>query len=141
LGFDRAEQPVALQWVAAAGASRRGCAGGEDHGYREINLNVGCPFRPGPGRPFGACLMAEPELVGDLVAAMKAAVKIPVTVKCRIGIDDQDDDSDFECFVITVQKAAARPSIVHAPQGLAQGPVSQGEPRSAAPQPRARPRN
>src|SRR5215475_10715824 len=72
---------------AALAASARICA---DLGYDEINLNVGCPSdRVQEGR-FGACLMAEPALVGEGVAAMKAAVRIPVTVKCRIGIDDQD---------------------------------------------------
>ena len=91
MGFDPFEQPVALQLggsepKALAQAARIGA----DFGYVEINLNVGCPSdRVQKGR-FGACLMAEPQLVAECVAAMKAAVEIPVTVKCRIGIDEQD---------------------------------------------------
>ena len=89
LAFDECERPVALQ---LGGSDPRGLAIaakiGEDFGYDEINLNVGCPSdRVKEGR-FGACLMAEPALVASCVAAMKAVVTIPVTVKCRIGIDD-----------------------------------------------------
>src|ERR1700751_4869014 len=91
LGFDASEHPVALQ---LGGSNPRELASaaeiGEDFGYDEVNLNVGCPSdRVKEGR-FGACLMAEPALVAAWVAAMKQAVAIPVTVKCRIGIDDQD---------------------------------------------------
>src|SRR6185503_1495432 len=91
--FDESEHPVALQ---LGGSDPRELAEaaviGEGFGYDEINLNVGCPSdRVKDGR-FGACLMAEPELVADGVAAMKRAVTIPVTVKCRIGIDDQDPE-------------------------------------------------
>ncbi len=99
LGFDPAEQPVALQLggsdpAALAQAARIGA----DFGYVEINLNSGCPSdRVQEGR-FGACLMAEPALVADCVAAMKAAVDIPVTVKCRIGIDDQDPQELAVCL-------------------------------------------
>src|SRR6202142_3237053 len=91
LGFDPFEQPVALQLGGCdAAALAQSARIGEDFGYAEINLNIGCPSdRVQEGR-FGACLMAEPALVADGVAAMKAAVKIPVTVKCRIGVDDQD---------------------------------------------------
>ena len=93
LGFDPSEHPVALQ---LGGSNARDLATaakiGQDFGYDEINLNVGCPSdRVQDGR-FGACLMAEPALVADCVEAMKRAVRIPVTVKCRIGIDDQDPD-------------------------------------------------
>src|SRR6185312_2538776 len=93
LAFDPAEQPVALQLggsdPCALAQSARIAA---DLGYAEINLNVGCPSdRVQDGR-FGACLMAEPALVGDCVAAMKAAVAVPVTVKCRLGIDEQDPE-------------------------------------------------
>ena len=86
LGFNAAEHPVALQLGGSDPAALAECARiGEGFGYDEINLNVGCPSdRVQEGR-FGACLMLEPALVGDCVAAMKAAVKIPVTVKCRIG--------------------------------------------------------
>src|SRR5262247_4157667 len=97
LSFDDREHPVALQ---LGGSDPRDLALaariGEDFGYDEINLNVGCPSdRVKEGR-FGACLMAEPELVADCVAAMKAAVKIPVTVKCRIGIDQQDPEAALD---------------------------------------------
>src|SRR5262249_10234079 len=91
LGFDAFEQPGALQLGGCSPEqlSRRSHAG-EDYGYREINLNVGCPSDRVQEARFGACLMAEPTLVADCVAAMKASVKLPVTVKCRIGIDDQE---------------------------------------------------
>src|SRR6201992_4334946 len=97
LGFDASEHPVALQ---LGGSEPRDLAEaariGEGFGYDEINLNVGCPSdRVKDGR-FGACLMAEPDLVADCVAAMKRAVKIPVTVKCRIGIDDQDPEVSLD---------------------------------------------
>jgi tRNA-dihydrouridine synthase A len=90
LAFNRAEHPVAIQFGGSDPRALTECAKiAEDFGYDEINLNVGCPSdRVQEGR-FGACLMAEPQLVGDCVAAMKAAVRIPVTVKCRIGIDEQ----------------------------------------------------
>src|SRR3954449_6808203 len=91
LGFDPSEHPVALQLGGSEpGALAQSARIGEDFGYDEINLNVGCPSdRVQEGR-FGACLMAEPALVAEGVAAMKAAVRVPVTVKCRIGIDEQD---------------------------------------------------
>src|SRR5438045_4495863 len=93
LGFDASEHPVALQLGGSAPDDLATAAKiGEEFGYDEINLNVGCPSdRVKDGR-FGACLMAEPALVAEGVAAMKRAVKIPVTVKCRIGIDDQDPE-------------------------------------------------
>src|ERR1044071_9388442 len=115
IGFDKAEHPVALQLggsdPAALARCARICA---DFGYSEINLNVGCPSdRVQEGR-FGACLMAEPALVGDCVAAMKAAVTIPVTVKCRIGIDDQDPEVARTTFANTVVAAGTDALIVHA---------------------------
>jgi tRNA-dihydrouridine synthase A len=115
LGFDPAEQPVALQLGGSDPAALRQCARiGEQLGYREINLNVGCPSdRVQEGR-FGACLMAEPALVGDCVAAMKAAVKIPVTVKCRIGIDEQDPEAVLPAFAAMAEATRADALIVHA---------------------------
>ena len=100
LGFDPFEQPVALQLGGSdPGLLSDAAKIGEDYGYCEINLNVGCPSdRVQEGR-FGACLMAEPQLVADCVAAMRLAVKIPVTVKCRIGIDDQDEAEGLDRFV------------------------------------------
>jgi tRNA-dihydrouridine synthase A len=115
LNFDPAEQPVALQIGGSDPALLAEAAKiGEDFGYAEINLNVGCPSdRVQEGR-FGACLMAEPRLVADCVAAMREAVTVPVTVKCRIGIDAQDDDADLERFVVTVASAGISVFIVHA---------------------------
>src|ERR1700694_545770 len=115
LGFDASEHPVALQ---LGGSDPRDLAAaakiGEGFGYDEINLNVGCPSdRVKDGR-FGACLMAEPALVAACVAAMKAAVAIPVTVKCRIGIDDQDPAVALGNFARAVEVAGANALIVHA---------------------------
>src|SRR3954466_1292929 len=115
LGFDASEHPVALQ---LGGSEPRDLATaakiGEDFGYDEINLNVGCPSdRVKDGR-FGACLMAEPALVAAGVEAMKRAVKIPVTVKCRIGIDDQDPEVALDALARSVISAGADALIVHA---------------------------
>jgi tRNA-dihydrouridine synthase A len=115
LGFDPSEHPVALQ---LGGSDPRDLAAaariGEDFGYDEINLNVGCPSdRVKDGR-FGACLMAEPELVARGVGAMKDAVSIPVTVKCRIGIDDQDPELALDALARGVIAAGADALIVHA---------------------------
>ena len=115
LGFDASEHPVALQ---LGGSDPRDLATaakiGEDFGYDEINLNVGCPSdRVKDGR-FGACLMAEPALVAECVAAMKRAVTIPVTVKCRIGIDDQDPEVALDALARGVVAAGADALIVHA---------------------------
>ena len=115
LGFDASEHPVALQ---LGGSDPRDLAAsaviGEDFGYDEINLNVGCPSdRVKDGR-FGACLMAEPALVGECVAAMKRAVGIAVTVKCRIGIDDQDPETALDELARRVVAAGADALVVHA---------------------------
>ena len=115
LGFDPSEHPVALQLGGSDPADLATAAKiGEDFGYDEINLNVGCPSdRVKDGR-FGACLMAEPALVADGVAAMKRAVKIPVTVKCRIGIDDQDPEIALDVLARSVVAAGADALVVHA---------------------------
>ena len=115
LGFDPSEHPVALQLGGSDPADLANAAKiGEEFGYDEINLNVGCPSdRVKDGR-FGACLMAEPALVADGVAAMKRAVKIPVTVKCRIGIDDQDPEVALDLLARGVAAAGADALIVHA---------------------------
>jgi tRNA-dihydrouridine synthase A len=115
LGFDASEHPVALQLGGSNPANLATSAKiGEDFGYDEINLNVGCPSdRVKDGR-FGACLMAEPDLVADGVAAMKRAVRIPVTVKCRIGIDDQDPEVALDQLARSVVAAGADMLIVHA---------------------------
>jgi tRNA-dihydrouridine synthase A len=115
LGFDSSEHPVALQLGGSDPADLATAAKiGEDFGYDEINLNVGCPSdRVKDGR-FGACLMAEPALVAEGVAAMKRAVKIPVTVKCRIGIDDQDPEVALDVLARGVIAAGADALVVHA---------------------------
>lgn len=122
LGFTLAEQPVALQLGGSDPRALAECARiGEGFGYAEINLNVGCPSdRVQEGR-FGACLMAEPQLVGDCVAAMKAAVKIPVTVKCRIGIDDQDPETSLDTLTAAVKAAGVDALIVHARKAWLEG--------------------
>ena len=115
LGFDAFEHPVALQLGGSDPRQLKESARiGADFGYREINLNVGCPSdRVQEGR-FGACLMAEPDLVADCVVAMKSAVTIPVTVKSRIGIDDQDSETSLDAFTQKVKLAGADALIVHA---------------------------
>src|SRR5450830_1563890 len=122
LGFDAFEHPVALQLGGSAPAALAQSAHiGEDCGYDEINLNVGCPSdRVQEGR-FGACLMVEPVLVADCVAAMKAAVKIPVTVKCRLGIDEQDPDEALCSFTDAVKAAGSDALIVHARKAWLKG--------------------
>ena len=122
LGFDPAEHPVALQ---LGGSEPRELAQaariGEDLGYDEINLNVGCPSDRVQSGRFGACLMREPALVGDCVAAMRAAVSIPVTVKCRLGVDDQDEYADLENFVGRVRVAGCSVFVVHARKAWLEG--------------------
>ncbi|WP_254981987.1 tRNA dihydrouridine(20/20a) synthase DusA [Rhodopseudomonas palustris] len=115
LGFDPSEHAVALQLGGSDPRDLETSARiGEDFGYDEININVGCPSdRVKEGR-FGACLMAEPQLVAEGVAAMKAAVKVPVTVKCRIGIDDQDPEVALDALARAVVDAGADALIVHA---------------------------
>ena len=115
LRYEPAEHPLALQLGGSDPRALTSCARiAADSGFDEVNLNVGCPSdRVREGR-FGACLMAEPWLVGDCVAAMKAAVDLPVTVKCRIGIDEQDPEQALEVFSGEVERAGADALIVHA---------------------------
>ncbi len=122
LGHDPAEHPVALQLGGCEpNALAQSAAIGEDFGYAEINLNVGCPSdRVQEGR-FGACLMAEPALVGDCVAAMKAKVRVPVTVKCRIGIDEQDPEAALDALTSSVAQAGVDALIVHARKAWLKG--------------------
>jgi tRNA-dihydrouridine synthase A len=122
LGFDASEHPVALQLGGSdpsklAEASRIG----EEFGYDEINLNIGCPSDRVQSGRFGACLMAEPELVAGCVAAMRAAVSVPVTVKCRIGIDDQDAEESLDKFIDVVADTGCKTFIVHARKAWLQG--------------------
>jgi tRNA-dihydrouridine synthase A len=115
LGFDPAEYPLALQLGGSdpadlALASRVA----EDWGYNEVNLNVGCPSDRVQSGSFGACLMAEPDLVATCFAAMEAATSLPVTVKCRIGIDDQDPSVALRDFIAKVSAAGCKTFIIHA---------------------------
>ena len=115
LAFSPQENPIALQLGGAepdrlAEATRFAAA----YGYDEVNLNVGCPSdRVQTGR-FGACLMKEPERVRDCLEAMAAASHVPVTVKCRIGIDDMDDDEGLSNFVEIIKQAGIKTFIIHA---------------------------
>jgi tRNA-dihydrouridine synthase A len=122
LRYDASEHPVALQLGGSEPRALAACARvGAELGFDEINLNAGCPSdRVQDGR-FGACLMAEPALVGDCVAAMKAAVSIPVTVKCRIGIDEQDPEQALEVFAQAIEQARADVLIVHARKAWLKG--------------------
>jgi tRNA-dihydrouridine synthase A len=122
LGFDPAEHPVALQ-IGGSDPEllARAAKLGEDYGYLEINLNVGCPSDRVLSGRFGACLMAEPAVVADCMRAMRDAVKVPVTVKCRIGIDMFDDYAFFERFVLTVREAGVDVFIVHARKAYLHG--------------------
>jgi tRNA-dihydrouridine synthase A len=122
LAYDAAEHPVALQLGGSDPQALAACARvAQDLGYDEINLNVGCPSdRVQEGR-FGACLMAEPRLVGECVAAMKASVAVPVTVKCRIGIDEQDPEQALQELTWAVKAAGVDALIVHARKAWLQG--------------------
>jgi tRNA-dihydrouridine synthase A len=116
------EQPVALQLGGSEPAELAQAARfGEDAGYVEINLNVGCPSDRVQSGRFGACLMREPALVADCVAAMRAAVRVPVTVKCRIGVDEQDDYHDLQQFTARMVGAGVEVLIVHARKAWLQG--------------------
>ncbi len=122
IGFDATEHPVVLQLGGSDAAKlAQAAAIGVARDYDANNLNCGCPSdRVQTGR-FGACLMAEPELVAECVRAMRDAVPVPVTVKCRIGIDDQDSESDFQRFVDGVAAAGCQTFIVHARKAWLQG--------------------
>ncbi len=122
LGFDPDEHPVALQLGGSDPADLSSAARiGEGFGYDEINLNVGCPSDRVQSGRFGACLMREPLLVADCVAAMGAAVKIPVTVKCRLGVDDQDPEESLFTLVDACAAAGVSTFIVHARKAWLQG--------------------
>ncbi len=122
LGFDVAEHPVALQ---LGGSDPRELAEaariGQQFGYDEINLNVGCPSDRVQSGRFGACLMREPELVADCFAAMRDAVSIPVTIKCRLGVDAQDEGADLQHFIETVATQGCTVFVVHARKAWLKG--------------------
>ncbi|MBZ0215610.1 MAG: tRNA dihydrouridine(20/20a) synthase DusA, partial [Fimbriimonadaceae bacterium] len=115
IGFSGEEHPVALQ-LGGCDPVKLADAGqiAAEFGYDEINLNIGCPSDRVQSGWFGACLMAEPDLVRACVEAMRDAVSIPVTVKCRIGIDDQDIETGLDRFVDTVADGGVETFIVHA---------------------------
>jgi tRNA-dihydrouridine synthase A len=115
IGFDSAECPVALQLGGSEPSQlARAARDGEAFGYDEINLNCGCPSDRVQSGRFGACLMAEPKLVARCFAVMQDAVSLPVTVKCRIAIDDQNEDEALDRFVAEVAEAGCGTFIVHA---------------------------
>lgn len=122
LGFNTEEHPVAVQLGGSDPADMARCAVlSQERGYDEVNINVGCPSDRVKNGSFGACLMAQPEVVASCVKAMQAEVDIPVTVKCRIGIDDMDEDEDFSRFINIVADAGCDTFIVHARKAWLQG--------------------
>jgi len=115
LSFNSEEQPVAVQLGGSNPQDLAECSKiCEDYGYSEINLNVGCPSDRVQSGSFGACLMAEPQLVADCLAAMQSAVDIPVTIKSRIGIDRQDSLDELSHFVSVVKQSGCQTFIIHA---------------------------
>src|SRR2546423_9383890 len=122
LAFSAEEQPVALQLGGSEPQDLvHGARLGERYGYDEINLNIGCPSERVQRVAFGACLMAEPELVARCVRAVREAVPMPVTVKHRIGIDQVEDYGFVRDFVGTVSQAGCRTYIVHARNAVLKG--------------------
>ena len=122
LGFNTEEHPVAVQLGGSDPSDMAKCAElSQERGYDEVNINVGCPSDRVKNGSFGACLMAQPEVVASCVKAMQSAVDIPVTVKCRIGIDDMDEDEDFARFIDIVADAGCKTFIVHARKAWLQG--------------------
>jgi tRNA-dihydrouridine synthase A len=133
LDFDFAEHPIALQLGGSDPADLAHCAKlGADYGYDEINLNCGCPSERVQHGAFGACLMAEPELVADCVRAMREVVAIPVTVKHRLGIDSIEEFEFVHRFVATVSQAGCRHFLVHARNAILKG-LSPKDNRSVPP--------
>lgn len=122
LGFSEVEQPIALQIGGSDPKTLVESAKvGEQYGYREINLNVGCPSDRVQAGRFGACLMKEPDLVAECVARMQQAVAVPVTVKTRLGVDDYDSDEWLYRFVTTVAQAGCQTFIMHARKAWLKG--------------------
>lgn len=133
LGHAAAEHPLALQLGGSDPAALSECARiGADYGYDEINLNVGCPSDRVQSGRMGACLMAEPDLVAECIAAMNHAVSVPVTVKTRIGIDDRDSYDELAEFISCVQAAGCHTFVIHARKAYLQG-LSPKENRTVPP--------
>ncbi len=122
LQFDAAEHPIAIQLGGSDPTDLATCAKmAEDYGYDEVNLNVGCPSDRVQSGAFGLCLMNHPQLVANCVHAMKTAVKIPVTVKTRLGVDDNDSDEALHAFVALLQQAGVDHVCIHARKGWLKG--------------------
>ncbi len=122
LQFNQEEHPIALQLGGSNPNDLAICTRmAEDYGYDEVNLNVGCPSDRVQNGRFGACLMAEPNLVADCILAMQADVKIPVTVKSRIGIDNRDSYEELVQFIDTVARAGCKTFIIHARKAWLKG--------------------
>lgn len=122
LAFNEAEHPLVLQLGGSDPQALAECTRiADDYGYDEVNLNVGCPSDRVKSGSFGACLMAQPKLVADCVAAMQEVVDIPITVKHRIGIDDRDSWDELCEFVETIAQAGCNVFIVHARKAWLQG--------------------
>ena len=122
IGFSPDEHPLALQLGGCDPAKLAEAAAiGADFGYDEINLNVGCPSDRVKSGTFGACLMRAPELVADCIAAIKAAVRVPVTVKCRLGVDEQDPETALDALATAVIAAGADAIWVHARKAWLEG--------------------
>ena len=133
LRFSSLEHPLALQLGGCDPLALADCARlGMEYGYDEINLNVGCPSDRVQSGRFGACLMAEPGLVADCVAAMQDAVALPVTVKCRTGIDERDSFEELGGFIRAVSDAGCGTFIIHARKAFLQG-LSPKENRTVPP--------
>ena len=122
LTFSDVEHPVAMQLGGSNPVDMASCAKmAEDHGYDEVNINVGCPSNRVQSGMFGACLMAKPELVAECISAMQAVVNIPVTVKHRIGVDEDESIEQLFHFVETVASAGCNTFIVHARKAWLKG--------------------
>jgi len=122
LAYNQAEHPLALQLGGSDPSDMARCARmAEDYGYDEVNINVGCPSDRVRNGQFGACLMASPELVAECVDAMRASASIPVTIKARIGIDDQDEYETLQNFVQVNKDAGCEIFIIHARKAWLKG--------------------
>ena len=122
LYFDKSEHPIALQLGGSDPQALAECAKmAEDYGYDEVNINVGCPSDRVQKGAFGACLMAEPSLIAECVDAMCSAVDIPITVKNRLGIDDQNEEESLHQFVDIVAQAGCETFIIHARKAWLKG--------------------
>ena len=122
LGFDQIEHPLALQLAGSDPlVLSQAALIGEGYGYDEINLNIGCPSKRVQAGNFGACLMADPKLVAECVEKIKEKVSIPVTIKCRIAIDDYNPDEMLTEFVEVTKNSGVSTFIIHARKAMLEG--------------------